>query len=427
MTGSAGGNDGPLINATTTKLAELIEKNSTSDQIIYASDPSLGNLMTSLTGRASTTGMFHEVASPGRSSASDASLIIVSAQGGQGAMQGGGPGAASVDTSKYKLVGKVGNYTLYRNTSATSKAGSPGTVIPWFVVFSILGLAIAGIAIDWFRPRHPGSTPPARTSHPGEGGSGTPGIVNAPGAYERKSVISIVPCFNEEGSIASVVAELRASAPDLDILVVDDGSTDRSAEIAAVTGVTVLSHGRNLGIGASLRTGMLYALDRGYRFAVQVDGDGQHDPSFTPAMMSVLESGEADVVISSRFLGTEGYKPPFLRRVGTRVLARAVKLATGVRATDTTSGFRAMNRRALSFLVDNYPEDYPESESLVLMRLGGIRWKEIPVAMRERRLGTSSVKGLVSVAYVAKVLGRITLDAVRFKAPRDPVYARVSP
>lgn len=231
-------------------------------------------------------------------------------------------------------------------------------------------------------------------------------------------VLAVVPAYNEEGNIGGVVRELACITPFLDVLVVDDGSTDRTAEEAAGKGAQVISHGRNLGIGEAVRTGMEFALRNGYSIAVQVDGDGQHDPSFIFRLLAPLVTGQADVTVGSRFLGAGGYRPPWHRRAGIRLLAEVVAGVTGRPTTDTTSGFRAMNRRALAFLVHNYPPDYPESESLVLMHMAGIRWMEVPVAMRRRLKGDSSIRNISAAGYMIKVLTRIAMDALRIRVPR---------
>lgn len=447
------------IDSDMIKLTGLIKANSSADQIVYCSDGSLGNLITGLTGRASTGGMFHEVSPTGSagsgSSYQNAYLLVLTGQGGM--QQGPGQqGSGNIDATKYKLVGKAGSYSVYRNAAATAKAKKSGTVIPWFAVFSLLGLALGAACIDWFRPGpgSPSAPDDALPAGPGQDSTGDgnadastgvagPGVADSRdsesggsgsqdadgeaadswGTGERRDVLAIVPCYNEAGNVTSVVDELKAFAPFLDVLVVDDGSTDATAAVAREAGAIVVSHRENLGIGAAVRRGMACALEAGYGFAVQVDGDGQHDPRDIESLMEPLRSGTADMVVGSRFLGAGGYRPPLGRRLGIRLLASAVSLAAGRRATDTTSGFRAMNRRALAFLVANYPDDYAESESLVLMDIAGIRWDEAPVSMRCRVNGESSIKGFVSAYYMAKVLACIALDTLGFKAPRPPLYA----
>ncbi|MHB8895841.1 MAG: glycosyltransferase [Candidatus Geothermincolia bacterium] len=455
----------PLVGPEAFQLAELIESNSNPDQIVYtSSNGPLGNFITGVTGRAASGGMFHEVSPSGdRSeiSADNATLIVVSGQqpGSTSVYPTGAlrptaaPGRqAGVDTSKYTKVGTAGPFTVYKNAASTAKAVNTGTVIPWYVAFSLLLLALVAAGVDWFRPgpeppddestesskdnlepRHPGpATKGAQARGPEEGYPWPPSSSNGvgwskagpAGSFRRdKYALAIVPCFNEAGSVGRVVREIEAIASFVDVLVVDDGSSDGSAAIAASCGAIVVSHGHNMGIGAAVRSGMKFALKEGYRFAVQVDGDGQHDPRYIASLLEPLQSGRADVVVGSRFLGTGDYRPSVGRRLGIMLLSSAVSAAVGRRATDTTSGFRAMNRRALAFLVSNYPDDYPESESLVLMGRGGVRWTETPVSMRGRLSGVSSIRGFAPAYYMAKVLGRIALDSFGVKVPRPPVYA----
>lgn len=240
----------------------------------------------------------------------------------------------------------------------------------------------------------------------------------------RRKTVAIVPAYNEEANVGGVVREILSRAPFLDVVVVDDGSADRTAEEARLAGATVLENPRNLGVGGAVRTGIAYALEQGYERAVQVDADGQHDPSQVYRLLVPLQCGDVDVVVGSRFLEYGGYRPPWHRRLGVRLLASVVRAATGQRATDTTSGFRAMNRRAMDFLLANYAVDYPETESLVLMHLAGIRWREVPVTMRSRLSGESSIRSLSCVLFMVKVLARITLEALRIRTPRPAFLGR---
>lgn len=233
----------------------------------------------------------------------------------------------------------------------------------------------------------------------------------------NRDVLAIVPAFNEEHNVGAVVREIRDQAPFAEVLVVDDGSTDATREKAIAAGAMVLSHPSNTGIGAAVRTGMSFALERGYRVAVQVDGDGQHVPAYMHRLLAPVLAGKADVCVGSRFLLDGGYRPPWYRRVGTLLLSAAVGLVTGKRASDTTSGFRAMNRRAMEFLVCNYPDDYPESESLVLLHLAGLVWEETGVRMRKRPSGRSSISAPGSIYYMIKVTACIAMDAARVKVP----------
>jgi glycosyltransferase involved in cell wall biosynthesis len=216
--------------------------------------------------------------------------------------------------------------------------------------------------------------------------------------------IAIVPAHNEEGSVASVLRELRAEQPDFAIVVVDDGSTDRTAAIAGAEGARVISLPFNLGIGGAVQTGYQYARDNGFDVAVQVDGDGQHDPREIPRLLEPLFDGQADVVVGTRFAAGGGYRGTRLRRIGIHLFAAIVSLLVRSRVTDTTSGFRAVNRRAIRLFAADYPHDYPEVEATVLAVRHGLKMVEVPVQMRVRETGSSSITALRSVYYMVKVL-----------------------
>lgn len=217
--------------------------------------------------------------------------------------------------------------------------------------------------------------------------------------------VAIVPAHNEEGSIAGVVREILAFDPELEIVVVDDGSVDRTATLAAEAGAGVVSLPFNLGIGGAVQTGFKYALAAGFELAVRLDGDGQHDPRELPRLIEPVVAGEADIAVGSRFAGDDGrYRGPLARRLGIRLFARVVSLLVGQRVTDTTSGFQALNRRAISLFAGDYPHDYPEVEATVMVHRHRLRLVEVPVRMRERSAGTSSITAPRSVYYMAKVL-----------------------
>jgi glycosyltransferase involved in cell wall biosynthesis len=216
--------------------------------------------------------------------------------------------------------------------------------------------------------------------------------------------IAIVPALNEAGNIGRVVDELRAFDPGLDVVVVSDGSVDRTAEVAGEHGAYVVRLPFNLGIGGAVQTGFRYAWENGYQLAVRCDGDGQHDPSELPKVLAPVLADEADICVGSRFAGDQSYRSSAVRRVGIRLLALAVSAIAHQRVTDTTSGFQALNRKALALFAADYPHDYPEVEGMVMTIKHRLRLQEVPVRMREREHGRSSITALRSIYYMAKVL-----------------------
>jgi glycosyltransferase involved in cell wall biosynthesis len=223
------------------------------------------------------------------------------------------------------------------------------------------------------------------------------------GALRR---VAIVPALNEEHTVPRVIDELRAFDPGLDVVVIDDGSNDRTAEVAAAKGAHVLRLPFNLGIGGAVQTGFRYAYENGYDLAVRVDGDGQHDPAQLGKVVEPLLRDEADIVIGSRFAAQDGdgYKSSRSRRIGIRILASVVSWIVGQRVTDTTSGFQALNRRGITLFARDYPHDYPEVEATVMVFRHRLRLCEVPVTMRERGGGKSSITALGSIYYMVKVL-----------------------
>jgi glycosyltransferase involved in cell wall biosynthesis len=228
--------------------------------------------------------------------------------------------------------------------------------------------------------------------------------------------VAIVPALNEERSVARVIAELRAFDPGLEIVVVSDGSTDRTAEVAEEHGAHALRLPFNLGIGGAVQTGFRYAYEHGFDVAVRVDGDGQHDPSQLDRVLAPVLADEADIAVGSRFTGGGGYRSSRSRRVGIRILAWVVSRLVGQRVTDTTSGFQALNRNGIALFARDYPHDYPEVEATVMVFKHELRLVEVPVTMREREHGRSSITALRSIYYMVKVLLALAVGIFRKKA-----------
>lgn len=237
--------------------------------------------------------------------------------------------------------------------------------------------------------------------------------------------IAIVPARDEEGAIGAVVDGIRAYDPSLDVVVVDDGSTDSTAAVATARGAAVVSLPFNLGIGGAVQTGFKYALEHDYERAVRLDGDGQHDPRELAVLLEPLQRDEADVVTGSRFAGADpGHRPPFARRAGIVFFAALVSLLVRRRVTDTTSGFQALNRRGIELFARDYPHDYPEVEATVLVHKHRLRLVEVPVQMREREHGSSSITLVRSVYYMVKVTLALVVAMCRTYALPEDAEAR---
>jgi glycosyltransferase involved in cell wall biosynthesis len=228
--------------------------------------------------------------------------------------------------------------------------------------------------------------------------------------------LAIVPALNEVGAIASTVREIREHAPGFDVVVVDDGSTDGTAAAARAAGASVLTLPFNLGIGGAMQTGYLFALEHGYDVAVQIDGDGQHDPHEVPRLLERLQGEPAvNMVTGSRFLApeAEGFRSSTARRAGIAIFARVVSMICGSRVTDPTSGLRMVDRRGIELFAHDYPRDYPEVEAIVLMNAHRLTSCEIPVVMRPRTSGTSAISWIGAGYYMAKVLLAVVVALFR--------------
>ncbi len=226
--------------------------------------------------------------------------------------------------------------------------------------------------------------------------------------------IAIVPARNEEGAVGEVVAEIRAFDPGLDVVVLDDGSTDGTAEAARAAGAFVVRLPYNVGIGAAVQTGFKFALENGSGRAVGRDGDGQHGPVELPRLLEPIDRDEADVVVGSRFVdGADGHSGSRTRRIGIVFFARLVSALTRQRVTDTTSGFQALNRRGIAVFAADYPHDYPEVEATLMVHKHRLRLAEVPVKMRERAHGESSITTVRSIYYMFKVTLALLVGMLR--------------
>jgi glycosyltransferase involved in cell wall biosynthesis len=229
----------------------------------------------------------------------------------------------------------------------------------------------------------------------------------------RVSVLAVVPCLNEQDSVAAVVADLRTHLPEADVVVIDDASTDRTREVALLAGATVLSLCVNLGVGGAMRVGYRYAQEHGYDQVLQVDGDGQHDSSQARLLLEALEG--ADLVIGARFAGSGDYDVRGPRRWSMQLLAAVLSRRTGVRLTDTTSGFRAAGPRATQLFARHYAAEYlgDTVEAIVLASKSGLTIKQVPVNMRPRTTGRASAHPVQATLYLGRVALALVLATVR--------------
>jgi len=234
-----------------------------------------------------------------------------------------------------------------------------------------------------------------------------------------KKIAVIVPAYNEEKAIAGVVNGINALDPGkdfrLDVIVINDCSYDKTTEIATQLNCILLDLPVNIGIGGAMQTGFKYAFENRYDFAMQVDGDGQHPPAEIPKLIYAISEKERDVVIGSRFIEKGGFRSTFSRRLGIYFFRYLIKLFCGITITDSTSGFRIINRKALAVVSEIYPDEYPEPESIILYSRHNLKIGEISVIMRERQGGQSSIGAFTSLYYMVKVSIAIFFTFIKFK------------
>lgn len=238
---------------------------------------------------------------------------------------------------------------------------------------------------------------------------------------KNRSLI-IIPAYNEEKSLPTVIDSIRRDCPEFDIVVIDDGSQDNTAATAEACGVTVISLPFNLGIGGAVQTGLIYADRNGYDIAIQLDADGQHKSEEVRKLLVAMDENHCDMVIGSRFLEDVNYPSTFMRRLGNRIFAALIRLVAGQRFADSTTGFRAFGREAIEFLAEHYPVEFPEPESLVILKKNGFRIKEISVTMRERQGGESSVTRFKAVYFMISISIAILIDAIKRPVRKEAVH-----
>lgn len=226
-------------------------------------------------------------------------------------------------------------------------------------------------------------------------------------------LLIIVPAYNEEENIEKVYASIRNKVRDADILVVNDCSTDKTLEILENLGANHVNLPVNLGIGGAMQTGYIFAKLHGYDFAVQIDGDGQHDPAEVSKLIKTYHDTKANLIIGSRFLDERSFRSTYLRRVGIGIFAFVTRILIGQKISDATSGFRLVDKKVIDVYAEYYPSDYPEPEVIVLLKNRGLKVAETAVKMKEREGGKSSITALKSVYYMVKVIGSMFMQKIR--------------
>ncbi len=253
---------------------------------------------------------------------------------------------------------------------------------------------------------------------------------------DSTKTLVIIPAHNEASNIGQVLADIdaarlklsatRVSPRTVDVLVVDDRSTDETASVAARAGANVLRLPNNLGYGGAVQSGFRYAEHYGYDFGVMMDADGQHDAAYIGDLLHVVQSGAADVALGSRFLGRMDYKTTFAKRLGMSIFRTLVTRLTGQRITDPTSGFQALNRDTMAFFAtDNYPVDFPDADTILLLHFAGFRIAEVPVVMRERLSGQSMHSSWKPIYYVFKMFLAILIVLLRQTTHTNAMRQRV--
>lgn len=236
---------------------------------------------------------------------------------------------------------------------------------------------------------------------------------------EKMKPLLIIPAFNEQDNIERVIGNIIQNFKQYDYVIINDGSTDLTGEICDRNGYNVVHLPINLGIGGAVQTGYFYAYKYGYSVAIQLDGDGQHDVSDVQKVIEPIVKGEADIVIGSRFLEFEGFQSSVVRRTGILLLSKLIQICTGVNVKDVTSGFRAVNRKFIEIYYRDYPSDYPEPEAIITAIMHHGRVKEVPVVMKAREGGQSSINFKKSIYYMIKVTLAILIKRISYGVRRS--------
>jgi len=232
----------------------------------------------------------------------------------------------------------------------------------------------------------------------------------------EKEILVLIPAYDEEKRVKNVIKGVRQYLPGAKILVVDDGSRDGTAGVSKEAGAFVIRHPFNLGVGTALQTGYKYAVHNGYQYVIQLDGDGQHPPTFLPAFVEKLKDTAADLIIGSRFLEGRNSNVPFIRDIGNAIFGKLVSFLIHEKLTDPTSGYRALKSTALQFCIqDNYAFDYPDADFLLTLHRSGYRMAEIPIKVLPRIGGQSQHNGLKPVYYTIKMFLSIFIILLRRK------------
>jgi glycosyltransferase involved in cell wall biosynthesis len=231
-------------------------------------------------------------------------------------------------------------------------------------------------------------------------------------------LLILIPAFNEEGAVGSVIGEVHAAIPGVDVLVVDDCSEDATRHVARAAGARVLSVPHHLGLGGCVQAGYRLAFELGYNYVIRVDGDGQHDPRDIPKVLEALEREQCEMVIGSRFVDGAQGQTSFVRAMGIHFFRAVLRPILGRPVRDPTSGFVGVNRTALALFSRSFPLEYPEIEALVVLQRKRFRFVEVPCRMRPRRAGRSTITAVKSLYYIAHVLLGVMVNVLKFEGRR---------